>query len=194
MKKSIVLSILMVFLLAGLANAKMGLRTGMLFNSFSDSRLTGQNTGVEIEYDLDAITVSYKVEQGNLTFTNSLNSANTMQLKTKIDSLTFSKNVANVADGINIAAGLEIGTLTTTCLAGTVAAVAGLNQVNPLVGVNGKINYESTAKNGVTAVCSFLLGYRIVKINELAAVPYAGGEQLKDLNSLNFGINVGLKF
>ncbi len=183
-------------MLVGLASAKVGIKTGVDFNAFGDSRVSGQSTNVELLFDVtEDMVLSYKVSSGDLVVNDARTSANNFLLKTKINSLNFSRVVAMPVKNMPISVGLELGTLTTTALAGTVAAPVTASQTVPLAGLNGTISYETGSDNGVKTICSFMLGYRFADINDVAIPAFtAGNQNLNDLNAITFGVQVGLKF
>ncbi len=196
MRNKLFFSFIFVVILVSLASAKVGIKTGIDFNLFGDSRISGQNKNVEILFDAsDDITLSYKTGQGDLVVSDSRNSANNFLLKTKVDSLNFYKVVAAPVKNMPVSIGLELGSLTSAALVGTVAAPATASQSVLLAGIHGLLSYESEASNGVKTFFSLALGYRFIDFNEVAlAAIFPGNETLKNLSGLTVGVNVGIKF
>ena len=90
--------------------------------------------------------------------------------------------------------GLEIGSINTTCLAGSVAAPA-MGQVSPVLGIYGGIKYDTVGKSVNTALY-LNLGYRFIDIID-TAVPggfTAGGANFKDLNAMHIEVGAAIGF
>jgi len=193
MKKLLVL-LATVLIVSGSVFAAVTFKIGPSYNLFSDSRISGLNTSFGFLYDLEKLNVGYKIEQGNLTITDDQNSANNFRLSTQINAIEISKNVAESA-GLPVSVGLELGSVLTTGLAGTVGAPAAISQVSPLVGIYGGIAYESAGKQVTTSI-NASIGYRFIDIID-TAIPAgftAGGANFKDLNSVIVNLGLAIKF
>jgi opacity protein-like surface antigen len=197
-KLAVVLAVMVIGY--GTAAAAVQFVVGPGFNMYSDTRITGINTMFGFSYDLENFTVGYKVEQGNLTITD----ANVgvvpaaipvnFRVAAQINTIEVSKEIVKPA-GLPVSVGLELGSIVTTGLFGTIAAPAGISQVSPLVGIFGGVSYESTGKQVTTSLMANI-GYRFIDISDIA-VPggfVAGGKNFTDLNAITLNLGIALKF
>lgn len=197
MKKCIkMLSVIAILCsLTVLAQAAVTFKLGPSLNNYGDSRISGMGSDFTMMFDLDKLSVGYKIEQQNLTVADAQNSANTFLLSNQITALVFEKDVARIGAEFPVNVGLEIGSIQTTCLAGSVAGPAGMNQVSPVLGIYGGVKYDTAGKSINTSMY-LNLGYRFIDIRDIA-VPVgfvAGGSNFKDLNALHIEIGAAIGF
>ncbi|MFH2071002.1 MAG: hypothetical protein ABIJ11_07365 [Elusimicrobiota bacterium] len=193
MKKfAVLLSVL--FICSGTVFSAVTFKIGPGYNMYADTRIMGLNTTFGFSYDLEKFTAGYKTEQGNITVTDAQASASNFRIATQINAIEVTKEIASPV-GLPVSVGIELGSVLTTGLAGTVAAPAGISQVAPLIGIFGGVSYESAGKQ-VTTSLSANIGYRFVEINDIA-VPggfVAGGQNFTNLNGITITLGVALKF
>ncbi|MEW6041603.1 MAG: hypothetical protein AB1633_08790 [Elusimicrobiota bacterium] len=178
------------------AFAAVEFTVGPGFNVFSDTRITGLNTSFGFSFDLDKFTAGYKTEQGNLTVTDAQASASNFRIATQVNAIEVKKEIVKPA-GLPVNIGLEVGSVITTALAGTVNPYA-LSQVAPLLGIFGGVAYEAEGKQVSTSI-NANIGYRFIDLTDIsvAAAPAtftAGGRNFTDLNGINVTVSIGIKF
>jgi len=196
MKKcaKIVLALAAVCSISGIAQAAVTFMVGPSINTFNDSRFTGMGNSFTMMFPVDKLNVGYRMEQQNCTVSDALASASNFVLSSQITEFVVEKEVARLADDAPVSVGLEFGSVLTTCLAGSVAGPAGMNQVNPMLGINGGVKYVSG--KAITTSLFLNIGYRFVDIRDIA-VPVgfvAGGANFKDLNAMHIDLGVGIGF
>jgi len=197
MKK--VSSLLVVFavllFLAAPAFSVVQFNIGPEFNLFSDARIVGSLTSAGFSFDVGPVTTEYLIEQGNLTFSDVLNSTNNFLVVGRVDAFRISREITTVV-GLPVLVGIEFGSVMTTGQAGTQAAPAGISQIVPLIGLLGSVAYESKTDKGVITSVVLNIGYRIIDVRD-TAVPggfTAGGKNFTDFNSFVTGLRFGIKF
>lgn len=191
----VLLACAVVCSLSSLSQATVSFMVGPSINTFSDTRITGMGNSFTMMFPVDKLNVGYRVEQQNLTVTDAKASANNFILSNQVTEFVVEKEVARLSEEAPVNVGLEFGSVLTTCLPGTVAGPAGINQVNPILGVNGGVKYVSG--KAITTTLFLNLGYRFIPINNITAVAAgftAGGENFKSLNAIHLEIGVGIGF
>ncbi|GEM_PF-4340359 len=178
------------------ASAAVSFKIGPTFNSFADTRITGMSTGFTIGFDLDKFSLGYKVEQQNLQIADAANSASNMRFSNQLQLLCFDKEIASVSKDVPVSVGLEIGSMQSQSLPGTIAACAALSQVAPVIGINGGIKYENAGKSVSTAFYANI-GYRFIDITDVTAATagfVATGERVKSLDGMRMELGVAVTF
>jgi hypothetical protein len=196
MKKcaKIVLALAVVCSLSGISQAAVTFMVGPSINTFSDTRFTGMGNAFTMMFPVDKLNVGYKMEQQNVTVTDSQASASNFVLSSQITEFVIEKEVARISEEAPVSVGLEFGSVLTTCLAGSVAGPAGMSQVNPILGINGGLKYVSG--KAITTSMFVNVGYRFVDLRD-TAIPagfVAGGENFKSLNAMHIDLGIGIGF
>ena len=178
------------------ASAAVTFELGPTFNMFGNSQVSGSGNTVKIGFPLDNnAVVGVRMEQQNLTITAADNTINTTRMSNQLTLLTLDKKVSEVSKELPVTVGFELGSVTLQSLAGTCPAVATLNQVAPVAGIDAGIKYEVSGKTIVTAIL-LNVGYRFIAINHVADPVGVGlGDQaLKDLSGLRIDLGLSVTF
>ena len=194
MKRLVMLVAVVMALAVATASAAVTFKLGPTFNMFGNKMLSGIGNQVGIAFDLDKTAqIGIRMEQQNLVVTDPDASINNNRLSNQLTLLTFDKDVANITKELPVTVGFELGQVCMESLAGTTAAVPALNQVAPVVGINGGLKYEIAGKVVTTALL-LNIGYRLIDIND-CAIPVIGATQsLKDLSGLRVDIGLAVTF
>ena len=195
MKRTLVVVITALMFMAGSAMAAVNFNTGVGYALYSDSRIEGMSTQFELSWQMDAIDIGYKIEEQSLTLSDAQAAVSNIQLKNRLSLMTIRKDIISDV-GIDVKALLEFGPMVITPLAGTVA-IAGstLNQVVPVIGISGEVNYMNKGKV-LDAGIVVRLGYRYVDINDSVdpAAFAPGGQNITDLHAVNAEVGLKVKF
>jgi hypothetical protein len=174
--------LLTVVLVAGTAfGAAVKFNTGMNYNLFSDSRITGMSQAMGFSYAVGDYEAGWTWENAVPTATDS--TATSFPIAESISAM----HIARVLSP-SLSAGLEFGQATTISLTS-----AAFNQVVPLLGLFGTVSYESKGKDVTTCIAANV-GFRIVDIADCAPAAGWTGPVVQNLNAINVGLTITIGF
>ena len=188
--------LLTILLLAGViaANAAITFKIGPTFNFFDNRQLSGIDNTVGIAFDFGKEDqIGIRIEQQNLVVTNADGSRQNNRMSNQLYLFTWDRQVANITKELPVTIGLELGSIQTESLPGTVAARPTLDQVSPVFGLNGGLKYEIAGKVITTAIL-FNLGYRFIELNDVFLPVGTSLQPVKDLNGLRLDLGVAATF
>jgi len=196
--KSIIVLILLTGLCLLISSPVLGVVEFQLapgYNFFSDARITGQDTSFTLLFDLNETRIGYITERGSYQLTDEGDANREFNCMTFISGLRVIQTIATFKlkndAAVTTSLGLDIATMDTIGLVGTVAAPAKITQSNPVTDILMNISFDGNNKNLNTHL--FVnIEYRFADIKGVDAPFAAGTRKFTSLSCFIFKIGMGV--